>query len=392
MTVEKSWIIPTESLHVATELRFDIRDVNGQVIQRAGTLIDERLKDYLRNRGIRSFTLYEETQPDVEDSEFVLLSSFAAASISSIQASISATRKSLQSFLESLRNNDESHIADLKVKVREFVTQATNDFAATLAVIATQGQASASSIDARIANHSLRMALLSIVMSVLQRDNPIVSCDIGLAGLLHDNSQLRHPEWFSVRLDARNESLRQKYRRHSIESADLLKCIHGISTFVRTMITELHEQADGTGYPRGLPMERMMTGSLMLNLADAYFSLTDPIQGEPLVPSDALAYLCYHAAQGKFCVRAMQTLVECLSMYPIGSIMLLDDHSKVVTVKGNPSTPLQPIVRSLLPGHLTIDLRQSDRQIAGPLDGNGFRGSGRIRKSQMLEILWRRDR
>lgn len=108
--------------------------------------------------------------------------------------------------------------------------------------------------------------------------------------------------------------------------------------------------------------------------------------------ADSIAYLSHHAAMGKFCKSTFFLMMNGLSLYPIGSSVILDDDSKAVVIKSNDGYPLQPVVRLLHEAHSTkLDLKQSKLKIASPAGGVLAFGAERIKKSQMQNILWRTD-
>ena len=157
------------------------------------------------------------------------------------------------------------------------------------------------------------------------------------------------------------------------------------------MIMETHEQADGSGYPRGLDLGEVRQGSEILNAADAYLSLTQPVRGAGYLPSDVIGYLCLQASEGKFCKEAIQLLTRSLSMYPVGSLVELNDKSKAVVIEGNFDSPMLPVVRMVHASHEVHDLRTSALSILKPLLPKS-QPHERIPKSRFLEVLWRTDR
>ena len=230
-------------------------------------------------------------------------------------------------------------------------------------------------------------------MSVLRKDEERESLDVGMAGALHDSSLMVHPEWFTKDKSLRDDSIANQYRRHPLESAEMLSGFEGLSKNTITMISQVHEQADGSGYPRGMRLKQAHPGAVILNLADAYLELTFPIQGTPMDQADSIAYLSHHAALGKFCKSTFYLMMNGLSLYPIGSAVILDDDSKAVVIQSNFGYPLQPVVRLLHESHATkLDLKQSKLRIVRPADGMLAVGAERIKKSQMQNILWRTDR
>ncbi len=392
MSEEQSWVIQTEDLQIGTTLSFDLMDASGLVLHKAGMPINVRLKERLRAKSIHSVTVRGVAKFDGTQLDSLLIDSFSPGSVRAIQEAIESTQIAVCKLVAVLKDNKEGNVDELRENVSQFIGQASKDVAAGLAVIAMNSRGSNCDIIEIVAKRSAKLSLLGVITSVLNSNEPNESMEIGLAGLLHDCSLLLHPEWFSTDINQRGDSFLNEYQRHPIESAEFLYNAPGISKNTITMVTQVHEQADGTGYPRGMTLANTLQGAAILNLADAYLTLVEPIRGNGHVPADALAYLTYHTAQGKFCKATLQHLIQGMSIYPIGSIVLLEDDSKAIVIQGNPSKPFQPIVRLLQPGNLRIDLQESSRFIAGPNVESDSINMERIRKSQMHEIRWRTDR
>jgi HD domain len=391
MNEEQTWVIPTGDLQIGTTLSFDLTDGSGQVLHKAGLPINERLKERLKKKNIHSVTIRGASRFDDGQTESLLLDSFPPQTIAAIQTAVESAKTSLFNFVGSVVRDRDDKVLELAGNVGQFVEQASRDVASTLAVIALAPKRANKQIVELVAERSAKLSLLSIITSIVNSDEPEESLEIGLAAILHDSSLLLHPEWFSLDVQ-RDSSFLKEYQRHPIESAELVNGTKGVSSNVVSLITQLHEQADGSGYPRGLKLANSLPGARILNIADAYLSLVEPLMGVGNAPSDVLAYLCFHASKGKFCKEMLQRMIQGMSLYPVGSTVVLDNNVKAVVIQGNEGSPLKPIVRLLQHGNLRIDLKDSTRTITGPYTGSGIHKSERIRKSQMHEILWRTDR
>lgn len=393
MSEAQTWVIQTEDLQVGTSLSFDLTDANGQILLKAGVPIQERLKEILRKKNINSVTVRGAANSEAEKTEATLLSSYDTERIEAIQSAIASTQDSIMKVVQAAQNGEASGVQQLGESIDQFLAEANKDISASLALVGLRSKVIEPSIAERLAARATKLSLLAIVISLLRKDEVRESLDVGMAGALHDSSLMVHPEWFSGEKSLRDDSIANEYRRHPLESAEMLNGIEGISKNTITMISQVHEQADGSGYPRGMQLKQAHPGAVILNLADAYLELTFPIQGAPMDQADSIAYLSHHAAMGKFCKSTFFLLMNGLSLYPIGSAVILDDDSKAVVIQSNSGYPLQPVVRLLHESHSTkLDLKQSKLRIARPAEGVLAFGAERIKKSQMQNVLWRTDR
>ena len=158
---------------------------------------------------------------------------------------------------------------------------------------------------------------------------------------------------------------------------------------MRMIVGQVHEQCDGSGYPRQLKSARLPVVSRLLNAVDAYLTLIEPMEvGEPgVTPSDALAYLVQQALFGYFDRNCVQALVTAASIFPVGTRVRLDDGTGATVLRSTGPSYLQPVVRLDAPPQSLIDLRFSDRMILQPDESNSrYR---RLPKASLVQILWR---
>ena len=66
----------------------------------------------------------------------------------------------------------------------------------------------------------------------------------------------------------------EETKRHPIIGMQILKCHSTVPTEGLQLVVEHHENADGSGYPEGLPLHRQHPWTRILRLVDAYDALT----------------------------------------------------------------------------------------------------------------------
>ena len=183
------------------------------------------------------------------------------------------------------------------------------------------------------------------------------------------------------------------YFSHPQTSGYLLESILGVTPRIGLAVAQLHEQPDGTGFPHGWRAHRIMPLARILNVADAYLTLTSAEQADRLPegcnlnPSDAIAYLMHHGSQGRFDRDAVRGLIRVMSLYPVGTRVKLSDDSVGVVLRSTESSPLRPIVRLDGRPEKIVDLRGSHLSIVQPLSQSPSRHR-RMDKRQLSQILW----
>jgi len=203
---------------------------------------------------------------------------------------------------------------------------------------------------------------------------------IGLAGFFHDlgklgvplailNSPRRlTPEEFSV------------MRQHPTIGYEHLKKIPGLSDLVIHSALEHHERVNGTGYPNGKKEDEIGPGGKILAIVDVYDALSSRrVYKDPIAPHKSLGLL-YSMRGTDFVPELVDRFIQCVGIYPPGSLVQLSDNHLAVVSQVDPAEPLRPqilLVRepdgsNTLPK--LIDLKtQRDLQVKQCLDPAKFK-------------------
>jgi HD-GYP domain-containing protein (c-di-GMP phosphodiesterase class II) len=321
----------------------------------------------------------------------IVLRSFPLETIESIKQTITETQDCLMESVSSLQQRAGFQVSRVTSAVSHLANEVSDNLTAVFSVLATHSRVSDIPLLRKIARHSTNVSTLGIIMSVLRGDDDRTTIEIGLAGLLHDASILFQPDWFEVDPASRTETARKLFRSHSLVSASLFEGLPGVSESVIKMIREVHEQFDGSGFPFAKSREELHPGSFILNLADAFISLVSPISGTPIVASDAMAVLCHHTTRGAFSRDIFQIFLDSVSIYPVGTVVKLDDKSEAVVVHSNQKKPLQPVVRLLPHGVQEVDLSHSKFRVIELSHEGDSTKSRRVSRSSLGKALWRSE-
>jgi len=115
---------------------------------------------------------------------------------------------------------------------------------------------------------------------------------LGVGLLLHDIGKLAVPPEILRKPGPLNEEEWKAMRAHPTLGFQILKKDDEISPLARAVVRSHHERWDGTGYPEGLPADRIPLGARIIFVADAYDAMTsDRVYRRKLSTQDALAEL-----------------------------------------------------------------------------------------------------
>lgn len=129
--------------------------------------------------------------------------------------------------------------------------------------------------DYSLYNHCVNVALLGLAFLLFLKAPRNECLNLGLAGLFHDVGLT----CLDVELVNKNDPLspeeRQVLEQHPLLGYRLLKPHVAIPVTTLRLILEHHENADGSGYPQGLPLERQHPHTRIIFLLECYDAMTN---------------------------------------------------------------------------------------------------------------------
>jgi HD-GYP domain-containing protein (c-di-GMP phosphodiesterase class II) len=141
-------------------------------------------------------------------------------------------------------------------------------------------------------NHSINVCLLGIALMLFLHKSRHESLITGLACLFHDLGLTRIPEELLTRSESWDAEEWETVKKHPQLSHQMLKECESIPPEVLQLVLEHHENANGSGYPRGLSLDQQHPWTRIIRLVDAYDGLTGHRPGkQPLTPFAALKSL-----------------------------------------------------------------------------------------------------
>ncbi|MFN7876650.1 MAG: HD-GYP domain-containing protein [Pirellula sp.] len=379
--------IKTSDLVVGTTLPFALRDPEGNILHAAGVPVTERLLVRLESMGVSSVTVRGESS-EIRVGE-ILCSYFDASHIEAITEKLEEGIESLNRSITSLINGDSIEPKLVTDCVESFIDQAAIDASAFLAVVLHRSLKSKSDIVRAISERSACMSCLSTsIATSMGLDKPTV-LRTGLTALFSDISMGNHQDWFDERRYIRPQVIKtEEYRNHPLESGRMIESLGSFEEQLIKCVSQTHELADGSGFPNRLTSSQTSVESRIVSMSEVYLVLSSPLfSPSPFLESDSLAYMIHQMTCGHIDREVLPAMIKALSMFPIGSLVKLDDDKVAVVVQPNAKNPFQPIVKLCEMGGKVMDLNISNSQIIGPVCDSRSRRH-RIEKAKLDTLLW----
>jgi putative nucleotidyltransferase with HDIG domain len=175
-----------------------------------------------------------------------------------------------------------------------------------------------------IFNHSLNVALLSMMVGKEMQLSADQIKLLGLGALLHDLGLAEIPGHIKNKTGPLTRPEVTLMQTHCSLGASLGKTL-GLPAEALLIIAQHHERADGSGYPGKLPAQQISPLSRIVAVIETYDELCNPKNpARALTPHDALSIL-YAQQRKQFDEVVITAFVRCLSVYPPGTIVLLSN-------------------------------------------------------------------
>ncbi|NOZ38658.1 MAG: HD domain-containing protein [Planctomycetes bacterium] len=248
-----------------------------------------------------------------------------------------------------------------------------------------------------LTEQGVRLALLGMAMAIEMDWDEVNVREVGLCGLVHEFGMFRlderlHDPQVPITDDDWNQMV-----DHPLLTLDMLTSMKNVSLAVRLAATQVHENPDGSGYPRGLKKEEIHPYATLLHAADAYITLTAELRGRRAYLSyDVMVYLLNQVKANRMDEKAMRALLQVISLFPIGSHVRLSDGTEAQVIRRNEAHYTAPIVQRVGAdrkarfdsAHASIiDLAETKMRIMSPLVPPD-REETRLDEMLMGEVLW----
>lgn len=224
--------------------------------------------------------------------------------------------------------------------------------------------------------HSTNVCILSLLLGLRLGLSKRELCELGLAALFHDIGKVKLPLELLNKPSEFDESEWAKMRKHPIMGVKNLLASLKLDPFsIRAMLVsfEHHLNLDLSGYPQLKEKRDLNLFSRIVSIVDAYDAMTSGrvYLKTPFPPDEALRKMFY-AQEKVYDPSILKLFINLLGVYPVGSLVLLNDGQIGIVTKNSPDNPSSPTVKMIADQNGTkevpeiLDLSQDSSSSADP--------------------------
>ncbi|MBF0127193.1 MAG: HD-GYP domain-containing protein [Magnetococcales bacterium] len=198
--------------------------------------------------------------------------------------------------------------------------------------------------------HSVNVGvfLMSFCRALGLKEEEIVN--VGVGGMLHDIGKMRTPEAILNKAGKLTDEEFAIMKKHVVFSRKILSETPGIAEISMHVAAQHHERHDGSGYPLGLKGDQINHFGQMAAIVDVYDAITsDRCYHKGNAPHFALKRML-EWSKFHFSLELYQKFVQCVGIYPMGTLVRLENGLLGVVIRPNRDSLLHPVVTVLING------------------------------------------
>lgn len=198
--------------------------------------------------------------------------------------------------------------------------------------------------DADSTVHSVNVCVLSLAFGMYLGLRGDELHNVGLGALLHDVGKLNQPPEILAKAAPLSATDWEIIKRHPGEGGDIVASANAMPDAVIDIIRMHHERVDGQGFPAGLQDDDFLYHARIVALVNLYDSLTTTRPYRSGRPADEVLQELYNERHLTVGPELVQEFIQCVGIYPIGSLVELDNDALGVVVGSSPDSRLRPTV------------------------------------------------
>lgn len=234
-------------------------------------------------------------------------------------------------------------LSELQKIVDELFYIINSDSPSVLNILNVQTYDKATSFYARLVNVSLLSMLISVALKIPEN----VTKKIGLGGILYDIGMMNVPKQILNKFGKFNEEEFRTMQKHTVYGYRIMKHILRLEDDIAIIALTHHEYYNGKGYPRGLSGNKIHIYSKIVAIAQAIEGMLKNNTAyfkDKMSLSDSVKEIMKEAST-KFDPSIVKVFVSILGVYPVGSVVILNDSRHALVFRLHRDFPIRPVVK-----------------------------------------------
>lgn len=249
------------------------------------------------------------------------------------------TRTAVDRVYTYIRNNEPFDIDDLK-KCIDDIIQITNENSNIFLFLYGLDEGKD-----YLVTHAINVTFYATSIGIALQYSMTSLRELGLGTLLINAGMIKVPLYITRKQSNLTEQEFNQIKTHPLHGYKALKELAKLDDNVANVSLQHHEQFDGKGYPRGLSGKSIDEYARIGSIADGYESQISNRSYRSKVDFYNAMRNLLSSGVNKYDPDILRIFLSKMSVYPIGSIVEINDSSIGIVIGSIPEKPLRPIIK-----------------------------------------------
>ncbi len=202
-------------------------------------------------------------------------------------------------------------------------------------------------LKAPLVPHSVDVTVISLKIGVAMGYDNKKLLGLAMIAFLHDIGMYRIPQNILNKKGKLSEAELKIIQRHPEIGAGILSKLGDEYKWLADLALQIHERADGSGYPQGLKEGEIHEYAYIIGLVDMYSAMIKDRPYRERIEQNRVMRSIIDSAKGKFPAKIIKVFLNQISFFPLNTYVKLNDRSVGRVITTNPNFPLKPTVKIL---------------------------------------------
>ncbi len=199
--------------------------------------------------------------------------------------------------------------------------------------------------------HAIKVAALASKLGVGLGCSKDELINLALAGLLHDVGMMTVDPSILDNPGRLSSGQRSAVQKHPERGAELIAEAGAEFEWLRIVALQEHERFRGQGYPNQVSGKDIDEYSQVIGLIDTYVDMTQPRPCRPPITTHEAAKEIVYICKDEFDSRFIKLFLQKVTIFPLNSLVKLNNQTIGRVVAINEDLPLRPIIEILSTPH-----------------------------------------
>jgi HD-GYP domain-containing protein (c-di-GMP phosphodiesterase class II) len=198
-------------------------------------------------------------------------------------------------------------------------------------------------------HHALNVSLLSLTIAAHSGFSEEQVVHIGIGALLHDVGMLLIPREIRQKRGRLTEQEWIEIQKHPLLGVRLLDKLLNLPDTVKFIAYQMHERINGKGYPKQQSAPFIHNYAKIAQVADVFEAVSSPrVYREAYEPYRGMEMLVKMTHSGLLNEEYVRAFLSATSLFPVGSLVELNDSRIAKVIAANPRRYDKPILSILV--------------------------------------------